>query len=135
MEKTFIMIKSDGVQRGLVGEIISRIEKKGYRIIKTELKQPDRTTVEAHYEEHKGKPYFESLVSFILEGPVMVMVLEGENIINVMRLMIGDKNPEKTTPGTIRGDYANNTTRNLIHGADSKESAQREIAIWFPDEG
>lgn len=135
MEKTFVMIKSDGIQRGLVGEIISKIEKKGYRLLKAELKQPDRKTVESHYEEHKGQPYFESLVTFILEGPVMAMVLEGENIIKVIRLMIGDKNPEKAIPGTIRGDFANNTTRNLIHGADSKESAQREIAIWFPDEG
>jgi len=133
MEKTFIMIKSDGVQRGLVGEILSRIEKKGYRILKAELKQPDRATVENHYEEHRGRPYFESLVNFILEGPVMAMVLEGENIITVMRLMIGDKDPAKAIPGTIRGDFANNTTRNLIHGADSVESAEREVQIWFPD--
>jgi len=133
MEKTFIMIKCDGVQRGLIGEIFSRIEKKGYRIIKAELKQPDRKTVEIHYEEHKGRPYFESLVNFILEGPVMAMVIEGENIITVMRLMIGDKNPKKAIPGTIRGDFANDTTRNLIHGADSVESAQREISIWFPN--
>lgn len=135
MEKTFIMIKSDGVQRGLVGDIINRIEKKGYRLIKAELIHPDRTTVEAHYAEHKGRPYFKSLVAFILEGPVMAMVVEGENIIKVMRLLIGDKNPEKAIPGTIRGDFANDTTRNLIHGADSTESAQREIDIWFPKEG
>lgn len=134
MEKTFIMIKSDGVQRGLVGEIIGRIERKGYRLLKAELRFPERETVEAHYEEHKGRPYFESLVSFLLEGPVMVMVVEGEDIIRVMRLVIGDKNPEKALPGTIRGDFANNTTRNLIHGADSIESAQREITIWFPPE-
>ncbi|NBG88502.1 nucleoside-diphosphate kinase [Isachenkonia alkalipeptolytica] len=135
MERTFVMIKSDGVQRGLVGDILTRIEKKGYRLIKAELKQPDRNTVEAHYAEHKDRPYFQSLVSFILEGPVMAIVVEGENIIKVMRLMIGDKNPGKAIPGTIRGDYAKDTTRNLIHGADSIESAQREIAIWFPDEG
>ncbi len=134
MERTFIMIKSDGVQRSLVGEIIGRIEKKGYRLIKAELRFPDRRTVEAHYEEHKGRPYFEPLVSYILEGPVMTLVIEGEDAVKVMRLMIGDKNPAKATPGTIRGDFANNTTRNLIHGADSIESAHREIAIWFPDE-
>ncbi len=135
MEKTFIMIKSDGVQRGLVGDIISRIENKGYLLTKAELIHPDRKTVEAHYAEHKGRPYFESLVAFILEGPVMAMVVEGENIIKVMRLLIGDKNPENAIPGTIRGDFANDTTRNLIHGADSTESAQREINIWFPKEG
>ena len=134
MEKTFIIIKSDGVQRGLIGEIIGRIEKKGFRIVKAELIQADRKTVEAHYEEHKGRPYFKSLVEFILEGPIMAMVLEGENSISIMRLMMGDKNPEKATPGTIRGDFANNTTRNLIHGSDSEESAQREINIWFPDQ-
>lgn len=133
MERTFIMIKSDGVQRGLIGEIISRIEQKGFTLIKAELKQPERKTIEAHYTEHKGRPYFESLVSFILEGPVMAMVIEGENVITLMRLMIGDKNPEKAIPGTIRGDFANNTTRNLIHGSDSTESAEREINIWFSE--
>lgn len=132
MEKTFVMIKSDGVQRGLTGEIISRIEKKGYKLIKAELRSPDRSTVEAHYEEHKGRTYFESLIAFILEGPVMAMIVEGENAIEVLRLMIGDKDPKKAVPGTIRGDFANNTTRNLIHGSDSLESAQKEIGIWFP---
>lgn len=132
MEKTFVMIKSDGVQRGLTGEIISRIEKKGYKLIKAELRSPDRSTVEAHYAEHKGRTYFESLIAFILEGPVMAMIVEGENAIEVLRLMIGDKDPKKAVPGTIRGDFANNTTRNLIHGSDSLESAQKEIGIWFP---
>ena len=128
------MIKSDGVQRGLIGEITSRIEKKGYRIRRAELKQADRSTVESHYAEHKNQPYFESLVKFLLEGPIMIFIVEGDNIIKVMRLMIGDKNPLKAAPGTIRGDFANDTTRNLIHGSDSLESAQREINIWFPNE-
>lgn len=131
MEKTFIMIKSDGVARGLIGEIIGRIEKKGFRITKGKLYCPDRALVEEHYKEHKGKPFFEELVDYILEGPVMAMEIEGENVVSVMRSMMGDKDPKKAIPGTIRGDFANSITRNLIHGSDSVEHAQQELDLWF----
>lgn len=131
MEKTFIMIKSDGVARGLIGEIIGRIEKKGFRITRGKLYCPGRELVEEHYKEHKGKPFFEELVDYILEGPVMAMEIEGENVVSVMRSMMGDKDPKKAIPGTIRGDFANSITRNLIHGSDSVEHAQQELSLWF----
>lgn len=132
MERTFVMVKSDGVKRGLTGEIIRRFEEKGYRMVRGELQYPDREKVEKHYEEHIGRPYFRDLVDFIMEGPVFTMVLEGNQVIKVVRLMIGDKDPLHALQGTIRGDYANTTTRNLVHAADSPESAEREIKLWFP---
>jgi len=125
------MIKSDGVKRGLVGEIIGRLERKGYSILEAKLTTPDRITVENHYAEHKEKSFFHELVDFILEGPVMAMVVEGENVIEVIRLMVGDKDPRQASPGTIRGEFANSTTKNIIHASDSVESAEREINIWF----
>lgn len=131
MEKTFIMIKSDGVARGLIGEIIGRIEKKGFRITRGKLYCPPRELIESHYTEHKGKPFFEELVDYILEGPIMAMQVEGENVVSVMRSMMGDKDPKKAIPGTIRGDFANSITRNLIHGSDSVEHAQQELNLWF----
>lgn len=131
MEKTLVMIKPDGVKRGLIGEIIGRFEKRGFPLLQCKLLNPGRKTVEAHYQEHQGKAFYEELVDYILEGPVLVMVLEGENIIEVTRSMIGDKNPAKAAPGTIRGDYSNNLTKNIIHASDSLESANREIKIWF----
>lgn len=131
MERTFIMIKSDGVARGLMGEIICRIERKGFRITKAQLLSPSRELVEKHYEEHAGKKFFKELVAYILEGPVMAMEVEGEDVIAVMRSIMGDKDPLKAIPGTIRGDYANTVTRNLIHGSDSLEHAERELGIWF----
>lgn len=132
MQQSFVMIKSDGVKRGLIGEIIGRFEKKGFNILKANLVSPTRATVEEHYEEHKGRPYFEELVDFILEGPVMAMVIEGENVIEVIRLMVGNKDPRVASSGTIRGDFANSTTKNIVHASDSIESAEREINIWFP---
>lgn len=131
MENTFIMIKPDGVKRGLVGELISRIEKKGFKIVQAKLFQPDRTLVEGHYKEHKDKPFFDKLVNYILEGPVMAMEVEGEAAIEIMRKMIGDKDPKLAKPGTIRGDFANTMNKNVIHGSDSIESTNRELDLWF----
>ena len=131
MERTFIMIKSDGVARGLMGEIIRRIERKGFKITRAQLLSPPRELVEKHYEEHRGKPFFEELVDYILEGPVMAMEVQGNDVMAVMRSIMGDKDPLKAIPGTIRGDYANTVTRNLIHGSDSIEHAERELALWF----
>lgn len=131
MEKTFIMIKSDGVARGLIGEIIGRIENKGFKILRARLFQADKELVEEHYIEHKEKPFFGELVDYILEGPVMALEVEGEDAIKVMRNMIGDKDPKLATPGSIRGDFANSLTKNIIHGSDSPESAERELKLWF----
>ena len=131
MERTFIMIKSDGVARGLMGEIIRRIERKGFKITKAQLLSPPRELVERHYEEHREKVFFEELVDYILEGPVMAMEVQGKDVIAIMRGMMGDKNPMKAIPGSIRGDYANTLTKNLIHGSDSIENAERELNLWF----
>lgn len=131
MEKTFVMIKTDGVERGLIGEIIGRIEKKGFKIRKAKLFQPTRELVEEHYIEHKEKPFFEELVEYIIRGPVMAMEVEGESVIEIMRIMIGDKDPKKAQPGTIRGDFAYSLTQNIIHGSDSIGSAERELKLWF----
>lgn len=131
MEKTFIMIKPDGVKRGLVGEIISRIEKKGFKIIQAKLFEPSRALVEEHYEEHLGKAFFNDLINYILDGSVMAMEVEGESAVNVMRILIGDKDPKLAVPGTIRGDFANSMNTNVIHGSDSLESARRELNLWF----
>lgn len=125
------MIKSDGVRRGLMGEIIGRIEKKGFKITKAKLFQPSRELVEEHYIEHKEKPFFEELVNFILNGSVMAMEVEGESVIEVMRLMIGHRDFKVAIPGTIRGDFANSITENIIHGSDSIISAERELKLWF----
>lgn len=131
MEKSFIMIKPDGVARGLIGEIIGRIERKGYKINEAKLISVNIDLAKEHYAEHKEKAFFNELIDFILEGKAMAMEVEGEDCIKVMRLMIGDKNPKLALPGTIRGDYAHSTTRNIVHGSDSLESANRELAIWF----
>lgn len=131
MEKTFIMIKPDGVKRALMGEIIKRIESKGFNIIEAKLIKPEREVVEEHYAEHREKPFFGELVDFIANGKVMAMIVEGNEAIKSMRNLIGDKDHTIALPGTIRGDYAFSTTENIIHGSDSKESADREINIWF----
>lgn len=131
MEKTFVMIKPDGVQRGIMGEVISRIEKKGFKITQAKLIKPSRSLAENHYKEHKDKPFFGELTDYILSGPVMVMEVEGESVVEVMRLMIGNKNPKIAVPGTIRGDFAKIVEENVIHGSDSIESANRELDLWF----
>lgn len=133
MERTFIMIKPDGVSRGLIGEIIGRIEKKGFKIIEAGLRSADLETVKLHYDEHKEKPFFQELIDFIMEDKVMPMVIEGDDVVSILRLMVGNKDPKVAQPGTIRGDFAHSTTKNIIHASDSIESANREINIWFPE--
>jgi nucleoside-diphosphate kinase len=130
-ERTFAMVKPDGVRRNLVGELVSRIEKKGLKIVGLKLFQIPRETAERHYGEHKGKPFFEGLVSFITSGPVVAMVLEGENAISEWRKMMGATNPKDAAPGTIRGDYATIIDENVAHGSDAPETAKREIGIFF----
>ncbi|KAM7273133.1 hypothetical protein ACFE04_027797 [Oxalis oulophora] len=133
MEKTFIMIKPDGVQRGLVGEIICRFEKKGFYLKGMKLVSVDSALAHKHYEEHVGKPFFNSLVEYIISGPVVAMVWEGKNVVATGRNIIGATNPSASAPGTIRGDFGIEMKRNLIHGSDSAESGKREISLWFPE--
>lgn len=132
-EQTLVIIKPDGVKRGLVGEVISRYEKRKFEIKSCKVVSPDRSIVELHYEEHSRKPFFEELVNYFMEGPIFVMIVEGNEAIEVIRNMNGDKNFKVALPGTIRGDFANSTTRNIVHASDSGEAAQREIKIWFPE--
>ena len=133
MERTFLMIKPDGVQRRLVGEIIRRFEQKGFTLVALKHVTPSRETAEKHYEVHRGKPFFESVVSFISSGAVVAMVWESDNVVELSRKLIGATKPADANPGTIRGDYANTIEQNLIHGSDSPENAQQEISIWFPE--
>ncbi|MFQ3548201.1 MAG: nucleoside-diphosphate kinase [Armatimonadota bacterium] len=131
MERTFIMIKPDAVKRKLIGEIISRIERRGLDIKELKMLTPSRELAEEHYSCHKGKDFFEPTVEFITSGPVCAMVVEGENAISIMRCMMGALDPLKAQSGTIRGDYTTSTRYNLIHGSDCRESAEREIKLWF----
>lgn len=131
-ERTLVLVKPDGVRRGLVGEVLSRIERKGYVVVALELRSLDRSTAEAHYGEHADKPFFADLVEFITGGPLVAAVIEGPDAIEAWRTMMGVTNPIKATPGTIRGDLANVMTENLVHGSDSPESAAREVALFFP---
>ena len=133
MERTFVMVKPDGVQRGLVGEIVRRFESRGFRISAMKMMRIPRELAERHYEEHREKPFFESLLSYITSGPVVCMVLEGENSVSVARAMMGKTNPQDAAPGTIRADLAQVTGRNVVHGSDSPESARREISLFFND--
>lgn len=134
MERTYLMVKPDGVQRGLAGEIIARFEKKGFKIAALKMLRISRKLAEKHYGEHAGKPFFEKLVGFITSGPVVAMVIEGKDAISAAREMMGATNPLKALPGTIRGSYGIDIGRNIIHGSDSPESAQREIALFFKEE-
>ncbi|MEA4924677.1 MAG: nucleoside-diphosphate kinase [Syntrophomonadaceae bacterium] len=133
MERTFAMVKPDGVQRGLAGEIVSRFEKKGIKIAALKLMRITPELAAKHYAEHKEKPFFADLVSFITAGPVVAMVLEGENVIAMVRTMMGATNPQDSAPGTIRGDFGMTIDKNVIHGSDSAESAVREINIFFSE--
>lgn len=133
MERTYVMVKPDGVQRNLAGEIISRFERKGYKIVGLKMLQLDRAKAEEHYAEHIRKPFFEALASYITSGPVIAMVLEGKDVVAAARAMNGSTNPANAGPGTIRGDYAIEVGRNVIHASDSVESAAREIAIYFAE--
>lgn len=134
MEQTYVMIKPDGVQRNLIGEIITRIEKKGYKIAAMKMIKISKETAEMHYGEHQGKPFFNGLVNFITSGPVVAMVVEGEDAVAGMRKMMGATNPLNADFGTIRGDFGIDVGRNIIHGSDSLENAKREIAIFFKPE-
>lgn len=131
MEQTFLMIKPDGVRRQLVGEIIQRFEAKGFTLTALQMVTPTRQQAEAHYEVHRGKPFFEGVVDFISSGPMVAMIWEGDDIVALARKLMGATKPSDSLPGTIRGDYANTTAQNLIHGSDSVENAQVEIGIWF----
>jgi len=131
VERTFLMVKPDGVQRRLVGEIIRRFEAKGFTLAALEMVKPTREQAEAHYGVHRGKPFFEDVVSFISSGPVVAMVWEGDDVVALSRKLIGATKPADSTPGTIRGDFANSIEENLIHGSDSHENANLEISIWF----
>ena len=131
-ERTLVLVKPDGVRRGLVGEVLARIERKGYAVVALELRTLDRETASAHYGEHEGKPFFGDLVDFITGGPLVAAVIEGPDAIEAWRTMMGVTNPIKSAPGTIRGDFANVMTENLVHGSASPESAAREIALFFP---
>ncbi|MDN5304079.1 MAG: nucleoside-diphosphate kinase [Fusobacteriaceae bacterium] len=134
MEKTFAMIKPGAVQRELIGEIISRFEKKGIKIVGLKLMQMSEELAKKHYAEHKEKPFFNELVKGITAGPVVAMVLEGEDVIKIVRTMAGATRPSDALPGTIRGDYVLDTGKNVIHTSDSKESATREINLFFKKE-
>ena len=125
------MVKPDGVERGLVGEIIRRLELKGLRLVEARLCSVDGDLAGEHYAEHTERPFFQDLIDFITGGPVMAMVWEGESAVSVARLLIGPTNPATAPPGTIRGDFGLETTKNLVHGSDSPASAEREIALWF----
>lgn len=133
MQRTFAMVKPDGVRRGLVGEIISRFEKRGIKVVALKLMQMTPEMAEEHYAEHKGKPFFPSVVEFITSGPVAAMVLEGENVISAVRTMMGATDPKDSAPGTIRSDYALTMSENIIHGSDSPDSASREIGLFFSE--
>lgn len=125
------MVKPDGVERGLVGEIIRRLELKGLRLVEARMRTVDRDLAGEHYAEHRERPFFGELIAFITGGPVMAMVWEGESAVSVARILIGPTNPATAPPGTIRGDFGLETTQNLVHGSDSLTSANREIGLWF----
>ena len=134
-EKTLVLVKPDGVARGLVGEVIARIEAKGYKIVSLRMLQADRALLEKHYAEHQGKPFFEPLVEFMMSGPIVALVAEGNRVIEGFRSLAGVTDPTVAAPGTIRGDLARDqgtkVVQNIVHGSDSPESAAREIAIFF----
>jgi nucleoside-diphosphate kinase len=133
-ERTLALIKPDGVERRLVGEVLSRVERKGLTIVALELKDVSDDLARAHYAEHDGKPFFGSLLEFITSAPVVAAILEGPRAVAAFRQLAGGTDPvEKALPGTIRGDFGLETQFNLVHGSDSTESAEREIALWFPD--
>jgi nucleoside-diphosphate kinase len=135
-ERTLVLVKPDGVRRGLVGEILRRIEDRGYSLAALELRTATPSLLHAHYAEHEGKPFFEPLVDFMLSGPVVVAVVQGERVIEAFRAMAGATDPTAAAPGSIRGDLGRDegtaVTQNLVHGSDSADSAAREIALWFP---
>jgi nucleoside-diphosphate kinase len=132
-DRTLILIKPDAFERGLTGEVIARFERKGLRVTALKLMQADEEIANVHYAEHTDKPFFGELVSFITQGPLVAMVLEGPRAVEAARQVIGATDPIKADAGSIRGEFATEITFNLVHGADSSESAEREIGIWFPE--
>jgi nucleoside-diphosphate kinase len=133
-ERTLVLIKPDGVSRGLVGEVISRIERKGLTLVALQLRHVERELAEQHYAEHAERPFFGSLLEFITSGPVVALVIEGPRAIAAFRQLAGGTDPvEKAVPGSIRGDYGVEVQYNLVHGSDSVDSAKREVSLWFPD--
>ena len=134
-ERTLVLVKPDGVARGLTGEVLARIEAKGYRLVDLRLLHAERSVLEQHYAEHQGKPFYEPLVEFMLSGPVVAAVVEGHRVIEGFRSLAGTTEPTTAAPGTIRGDlgrdWGEKVQQNIVHGSDSPESAEREIGIWF----
>ncbi|MBO8183719.1 MAG: nucleoside-diphosphate kinase [Archaeoglobus sp.] len=134
-QRTFVMVKPDGVERGVIGEVISRLERKGLKIVGMKMLKIGEELAKNHYAEHKEKPFFDSLVAYITSGPVVAMVVEGKEAIRVVRTLVGATNPIDASPGTIRGDFGMDLGRNIIHASDSEESAEREVSLFFnPDE-
>lgn len=131
MEQTLVIVKPDGVERGLIGKVISRYENINLDIVECKMINADSEILSKHYEEHKTKPFYETLVSYMTRGKILVMILEGENAIELVRKLHGSADPLESQPGTIRGDYANKKTENIVHASDSLEAAKREIDIWF----
>lgn len=132
-ERTLVLIKPDGVRRGLVGEVISRLERRGLAIVAMDLRSLDTGTAETHYAEHSDKPFYGSLVEFITSGPLVALVAEGPGAVEAFRALAGATDPVKAGPGTVRGDYALEVQENVVHGSDSPESAEREIKLFFPE--
>ncbi len=131
MERTLVLVKPDGVQRGLVGEVISRLERRGLKLVAMKLVRVDDALARQHYAEHVGRPFFGGLVEFITSAPLAAMVWEAENVVEIVRKTMGETNPAASAPGTIRGDLGVNIGRNLVHGSDSLESAEREVGLFF----
>ena len=135
MERTFVAIKPDGVQRGLIGDVISRLERRGLKLVAIRLMQVDEDLASRHYAEHVDRPFFGSLVSFITSGPIVAMIWEANNAVALARQTMGATNPGEASPGTIRGDFGVDIGRNIVHGSDSLESAEREIGLFFGEDG
>ena len=137
VQRTLVLVKPDGVSRNLTGEILARVERKGYRIVALDRRRVDAELLSPHYAEHVGKPFYQSLVEFMSSGPVVAAVVEGHRVIEGFRTLIGATDPTAALPGSIRGDYGRDwgltVQQNLVHGSDSAESAEREIGLWFPD--
>jgi nucleoside-diphosphate kinase len=132
VERTLVLVKPDGVERGLVGEVIARLERKGLKLIALEMRHLPEGLARLHYAEHDGKPFFAGLIAFITSGPLVALVVEGPEAVPAVRRMMGVTNPVEATPGSLRGDYGLEVTKNLVHGSDSTHSATREIALFFP---
>ncbi len=134
LERTFLMVKPDGVSRGLIGEVISRVEAKGLKVVAMKMIKIDEELAKRHYAEHEGKPFFSGLISFITSGPVVTVVVEGKEAVRVLRTLIGETDPKEAEHGTIRGDFGIDVGRNIVHGSDSLESAEREVSLFFKPE-